>query len=251
MTDSKISTLPAAPALVIGTALSVPVLAVTLDLLGVVGLTEGGFPVELSTFADIAGVFGSVLLTLALVLLYSEQTKIQERQEEWMEAEHVPDVFVHEWEITRNRIDLELSNLGTGVARDLRVTVAVETGDRFGLSTVTFTARASRRPSSARVLRPDEDVVTVGGNFVLTDGRGTVDIDDMTVEDALQWLNDGESTLAVDAKIEYDYVRRRSRSRQLFTCAVDSSDSKTVEDLFVSADWRAEDRPDTIPKSLE
>ena len=127
MVDSERFPGPSLPELLLVAAVLVPVTVVALDLLDIVNLTSVGLPVGVATFADIAGVFGSVVSTFALVVLYREQTKIQRRQEAWMEADHVPDVFVDEWEVTQNRIELNLSTLGTGVARDLRVGVTAET----------------------------------------------------------------------------------------------------------------------------
>jgi hypothetical protein len=249
--DSYRSRTPSGPTLLIGAALSIPILAVALDLLGVVELVEGGFPVEISTFADIAGVFGSILLTLALVLLYREQTKIQGRQEKWMEAEHVPDVFVEEWEVTRNRADFELSNLGTGVARNLRVTIEVETEDKFGVSNVTFAAPLSRQLSSARVLRPDEnDVVVVDGFFEVSGAQGTIEISDTTIESVSRWLNGDQPPSNIVVTIEYDYIRRRSGSQQVFSCEVDPTDAETVEDILLSVIRRNENEVDIEPENL-
>ncbi|MEZ3143291.1 hypothetical protein [Halobaculum sp. MBLA0143] len=241
MVDSEQLPEPSLPELLLVTAFLVPVTVVALDLLGVVNLTSGGLPVDVATFADIAGVFGSVVSTFALVLLYREQTKIQRRQEEWMAADHVPDVFVDEWEVTQNRIELGLSNLGTGVARNLRVKATAETTGPHGVSTVTFGTRVSREPSPARVLRPDEDDVTkFVGDLDVDEVTGSLRTTDSSVENVLTWLNAEDSPIEVTLRIEYDHVGRESDSQQVFCYLAGPQKLRSAEDLLVSTDDRAE-----------
>lgn len=239
------------PLTVLVGAVSTPVVAVTLDVLGVVNLVSDGFPVEIATFANITGAFGSATLTLALVLLYREQTKIQQRQEAWMEAEHVPDVFVDEWVVTRDRVELKLSNLGTGVARNLRVVVVAESGSTHGVSRVTLRTRMTRASSSAQVLRPDEnDTVELTGEFELGEADGDVDTTEMNVEQILTWLNAEECPVETTVRIEYDYVRRRSGSQHVLSCVTAPEAATTVEGLLSATEGYSDERDNTPPANL-
>lgn len=239
------------PLIVLVGAVSTPAVAVALDVFGVLKLVSDGFPVEIATFADVTGAFGSITLTLALVLLYREQTKIQQRQEAWMEAEHVPDVFVDEWVVTRDRIELKLSNLGTGVARNLRVAVVTETRSTHGVSRATLRARMTRASSSAQVLRPDEnDTVEMTGQFELSEADGSVDTTGMSVEQMLTWLNAEECPIETTVRIEYDYVRRRSGSQHVLSCVVAPGAATTVEGLLSSTDEYSDELDNTPPANL-
>jgi len=239
------------PLIVLVGAVSTPAVAVALDVFGVLKLVSDGFPVEIATFADVTGAFGSITLTLALVLLYREQTKIQQRQEARMEAEHVPDVFVDEWVVTRDRIELKLSNLGTGVARNLRVAVVTETRSTHGVSRATLRARMTRVSSSAQVLRPDEnDTVEMTGQFELSEADGSVDTTGMSVEQMLTWLNAEECPIETTVRIEYDYVRRRSGSQHVLSCVVAPGAATTVEGLLSSTDEYSDEPDNTPPANL-
>lgn len=57
---------------------------------GWVNLVSANPPYQATNFAQIAGAFGSVILSFALVLLYAQQTEIQENQERLMEHEFKP-----------------------------------------------------------------------------------------------------------------------------------------------------------------
>lgn len=232
-------------------AVFTPIVAVVLDVFGVLTLVSDGFPVDIATFANLVGAFGSVTLTLALVLLYREQTTIQQQQEEWMEAEHVPDVFVNEWVVTRDRIELELSNLGTGVARNLRVKIVAETRDPIAVSRVTLAARVTREPSSAQVLRPDENNnTTMTGYFGFDDADANIDTTAMDVEQALIWLKAETRPIDTTVRISYDYVRRRSGSQHVFSCVVEPEDATTVEGLLFTADKYSDGLDTTPPTNL-
>lgn len=240
------------PLIVLVGAVLTPVVAVALDVFGVLELVSGGFPVEIATFANIVGAFGSVTLTLALVLLYREQTEIQQRQEAWMEAEHVPDVFVNEWVVTQDRIDLILTNLGTGVAQNLRVKIVVETPGTTGLSHVTLSARVAREMSSAQVLRPGENsTVEMTGYLQLDEADGGFDTTAMDIEQALVWLNVEEISAEATVRIEYDYVRRRSGSQHVFSCFVAPEAATTVEGLLSSTEEYSDELDNTPPTNLQ
>ncbi|MEZ3114400.1 hypothetical protein RYH80_00465 [Halobaculum sp. MBLA0147] len=242
--------LPAPSTILLG-AVVLPLAVVVVDLLGP-DLVAGSLPLALATYADLSGVYGSVVLTAALVLLYREQTRIQERQEQWMEAEHVPDVSVHRWEVTRNRVDLELSNLGTGVAQNLQLRIELETTDETGISRATFAAALSRESSSARVLRPREDgAVETSGFFEATDAEGTVGSGDMTIEQVVSpWLNSEDAPIELVVVVEYDYIRRRSDTRRVFSCRVDPSEAGTIEDILLSESHRVGDESEIVPVNL-
>lgn len=239
------------PVVVSVIVLVTPAVTVVLDASGVVRVVSGGLPVDIATFADIVGLFGSVVSTLALVVLYREQTEIQRRQEEWMEAEHVPDVFVHEWEVTQNRVRLVLSNLGTGVAQNLRAEVGVESADEYGLSSVRFVARVSRPSSSARTLRPGGDeAVEHTGRFERQAAHGTVDADRLSVDQTLTWLSGEKSPVDIVVRLEYDYVRRRSGTQPVFSAVADLGGASTVEEVLLSTNPRSTDQPATPPDNL-
>ena len=81
---------------------------------------------------EVLSVIASSLLSLALVALYlrqttiqKQQTRIMERQEEWMESGHKPSVYINDWQIkdpTVRRVDgfrIGLINVGNGTATNL------------------------------------------------------------------------------------------------------------------------------------
>lgn len=76
-------------------------------------------PLSWTEAAQIAGAMGSVLFAIGLVILYREQTLIQNRQESWMEADHTPDLSIDEWRIDSNTFEFDIANLGDGTAKDL------------------------------------------------------------------------------------------------------------------------------------
>lgn len=254
MRDSYRDWLPSIPILLIVTGLSVPVAAVALHFLGFVKLVNGGFPVELSTFADIAGVFSSILLTLALVLLYREQTKIQERQEEWMEAEHVPDVFVEEWRLDSNRVTLWLSNLGTGVARNLHVELEIEaTPD---------TDRLLAREQLAQidpyntVLQTHQDGSTkMEGvlRFETKPSSGT-ESDEFGTRSATEVLSDLRSQtvdgteVSVTLTLHYEYIRRVESRKSVFSWDTELTDVESLEDLLQNRRRRTDSELDVAPE---
>jgi hypothetical protein len=225
--------------LLVGVVLVVPVVTLALAIVDVLGIANPfavSLPVELSTYAEIAGVFGSTVLTLALVLLYRQQTRIQERQEEWMEAEHVPDVFVHRWEVTRNRFEFELSNLGTGVARNLKALVVVASPDTDSTTPVRFEADLTRSDSTAGILQGDSDAdSTAFEGFAeldtenSSDKSGTAGIDDIVEE-----LNHVDQPFVLTVSIEYEYIRREDESKEVFRCQAESEDADAIEDLILS-----------------
>lgn len=87
---------------------------------------ELGLPLDVVAYSRFVNAIGSLILTLSLVFLYYQQTRTQEKQEEWMEAEHTPDVSVDRWEVDKNVVELDLANPGNGAAKDLRVGVEIE-----------------------------------------------------------------------------------------------------------------------------
>lgn len=83
-------------------------------------------PLSWSEAAQIAGAMGSVLFTIGLVILYREQTLIQNRQESWMEADHTPDLSIDEWRIDSNTFEFDIANLGDGTAKDLTLVLNID-----------------------------------------------------------------------------------------------------------------------------
>lgn len=83
-------------------------------------------PLSWSEAAQIAGAMGSVLFTIGLVILYREQTLIQNRQESWMEADHTPDLSIDEWRIDSNTFEFDIANLGDGTAKNLTLVLNID-----------------------------------------------------------------------------------------------------------------------------
>lgn len=98
-----------------------------LDTIGVIDVISPlEEPLSWSEAAQIAGAMGSVLFTIGLVILYREQTLIQNRQESWMEADHTPDLSIDEWRIDSNTFEFDIANLGDGTAKDLTLILELE-----------------------------------------------------------------------------------------------------------------------------
>lgn len=102
------------------------------------------------------------------------------------------------------------------------------------------------------MLRPDEDdVVVVDGFFEVSGTQGTIDISDIPIESVSRWLNGDQPPSNIVVTIEYDYIRRRSGSQQVFSCEVDPTGAETVEDILLSVSRRDETEVDTEPENLQ
>ncbi|MCO8254520.1 hypothetical protein NKF26_11975 [Haladaptatus sp. AB618] len=84
------------------------------------------YPIHLPTAIKAISSAVSLLLTFVLVLIYLEQTSIQERQEKWMQANHTPKIEIQKWSINLNKVKFEMVNLGNGIAKNMSLLVELE-----------------------------------------------------------------------------------------------------------------------------
>lgn len=113
--------------ILIGGFFSIIVLIIFIDTWGLLNLYKLPLPMKPEVISQLAGGFGSIIITVALVLLYQEQKNIQQNQEEWAEADHTPNISVEEWDVRRgNTVSFKLNNTGNGIAENLSVIFEVE-----------------------------------------------------------------------------------------------------------------------------
>lgn len=241
-----------APSTVLLGAAVLPLLVVYVDLIAL-DLIDGSLPLDISTFADLAGVYGSVVLTAALVLLYREQTRIQGRQEQWMEAEHVPDVFVERWRLDTNRVTLWLSNLGTGVARNLHAEISIEeTPDTDRL--LAREQLAQRKPYNTVLQTRQEGPTKMDAvlRFDASRSPGPVDEETRTIPEVLRRIRsetaDGVE-VSVTLTLGYEYIRRTESRKSVFSWEAELADVESLEDLVQDRNGTTESELDVPPQN--
>ncbi|WP_436346953.1 hypothetical protein [Natronorubrum sp. FCH18a] len=85
----------------------------------------------LQQWSQVISGIGSLVLSLSLVYLYfrqtniqREQAEIQDEQEKWMEANHFPNLTIHDYEIENecglDVVKIDVENVGNGSAINLR-----------------------------------------------------------------------------------------------------------------------------------
>lgn len=216
-----------------------------LDLVGVANTLREGFPLGLPEYAQMVSAFTSMLLTFALVVLYDQQTRIQRRQEVWMEAEHTPDLFVRDWGVTGDEFEATLSNLGPGVAQSITARLVV----RAEQSSAAFvgTTELVQADGPASVLRPDHRTLLCGvfETFHPVDGE-----EDLTVEELFERLRRETARVEVRVELGYDYVRQESDRKSVFCWHADLAEVERIEDLVVAFERSADSQLDVTPTNL-
>lgn len=263
--------------LVLALVLSTAGLVIT-DLVGLSNTVDIGLPVPISVYAQVAASVASVVLTLALVLLYGEQTRIQRRQEDWMEAEHVPDVFVDSWEITGDEFRFRLSNLGTGIAKNLQVgfEITPSADDRSDIIALRGEAVLFQQDLATRVLprasNAGENPVPMRGRYDLTvlregreerprriGGTGTGNRtgerfgkekarDELTA--VLTELAESVDAVTYTVSLRYDYIRRESDRKSVFGGRAELEPELDLEGLLLTTVERYETDLDVQPDNL-
>lgn len=207
------------------------------------------WPITLTTFSEVISGTGTLIVTIGLFLLYKRQTEILDQQEEWMEAGHVPDVYVESWKFqTPQQFIFKLSNLGTGVAKNLTACVELKPEYRSGETNITkisVNAPLAQSAIFSRVLPTssnlDDAVVNFNGRVNnievhLEYGR-TFDIASEEMYSALSYILE---YLARDSKsvrykvdIKYDYIRRRDDQKSVFYAQTTLESDIDLEGLFL------------------
>lgn len=100
-----------------------------LETSGLINVVSVSPPYTLIQFAQIVGAVGSVILSLALVLLYRKQTRVQENQEKLMEAEYRP-ILRAGLDVRYNIPLLVIQNTGRAAAHDVKVEWFIAGQDR-------------------------------------------------------------------------------------------------------------------------
>ena len=218
------------------------------DYAGLTNVFKIQLPITLGTYAQIISGVGSLVLTLGLVLLYGQQTDIQRRQEVWMEAEHVPDVFVDSWELTENKFRFRLSNLGTGVAKNLSVYFTIEPTGPDAFTQISGEAPLAQEEISTRVLPRDSDIdggaVSMTGVHNLSvspdDGLEEMPADDLPSDDRLRELldrlADDHDSVEYIVSLEYDFVRREDDCKSVYGGRVDLQSDLDFEGLLLATE---------------
>lgn len=224
-------------------------LLIIVDVIGWSNVLNITLPITVGTYAQMVSGVGSLALTLGLVLLYGEQTGIQRRQEEWMEAEHVPDVFVDSWELTENRFMFQLTNLGTGVAKNLSVSFKIDVNgsESVSINRLSGGAPLTQEGLATRVLVKDADLED---SSVKMTGEHDLRIDATQFTNEFTRLESGEKLqntldelasednlqLEYTIYLEYDYVRRESDCKSVYGGKVDLEPNIDFEGILLATE---------------
>jgi hypothetical protein len=234
-------------------------------LQGIIPIFQADLPITLTTYAQLMSAFGTIALTLGLVLLYDQQTEIQRRQEEWMEAEHVPDVFIDSWEIDGDEFEFNMTNLGTGIAKNIEATYEIEPVDpnnETALQGITGVAPLEQNDIFTRVLPRDSE--TTSRTIQMT---GSYDVRLNSVEgsahnqgesDSYQALRDQLGKLAENidqveytVSIRYDYIRRENDTKSVYGGRAELEDEIDFEGLLLTTAQTFDTDLDVEPSNLE
>ncbi|MFU1783842.1 hypothetical protein ACM16X_20975 [Haloarcula japonica] len=250
----------------VGAVFSISVISFLWTVQGFVRVVSFELPITLTTYARLLSASGSVVLTLSLVLLYKEQTEIQGRQEQWMEAEHVPDVFVDSWELSKNEFEFQLTNLGTGIAKNLEVKFTITpVSDDPEISRLSGSAPLEQEDIFTRVLPPsanvDENSIKMTGKHDLEiEYTSSSDQEDQAIrtEESRNTLSDNLNRLskevdAADFEITlcYDYVRRVNDGKTVFSARSTLEDDLDFEGLFLTIDDRSDSDLNVEPDNMK
>ncbi|NLV08193.1 hypothetical protein GOC83_18890 [Haloarcula rubripromontorii] len=251
----------------VGAVFSISTISFLWTVQGFVRVVSFELPITLTTYARLLSASGSVVLTLSLVLLYKEQTEIQSRQEQWMEAEHVPDVFVDSWELSKNEFEFQLTNLGTGIAKNLEVKFTITPVEAANTEIVQLSGSAPLEQEEifTRVLPPsdsvDENSIKMTGNHDLEiEYASNSDQENQSIraEDSRDTLSEELNTLSrevetVDFEITlcYDYVRRVNDGKTVFSARSTLEDDLDFEGLFLTIDDRSESDLNVEPDNMK
>jgi len=214
-------------------------------------------PLPITSAAEIAGALGSVIFTIGLVVLYREQTRIQRNQEVWMEAEHTPAITVNSWTANGNEAQFSLSNLGSGVAKNISVELRAEFGLRDSqeppqISVKTKETPLTRTDISARVLEANRvEPVTFSANPSIkltwqSGGKNSITPTDILSGSTNRELSadlstvmyalslGGVKTLRYEVVVKYDFVRRYSDTEVVYKGLVDVEADMDLEYLLLN-----------------
>ncbi len=191
---------------------------VAFDPLGVANTLQGGFPLKLTAYVQIVSALASALLTFVLVVLYREQTRIQQRQKTWMEASHVPDLSVQRWRLDQNRATVMVENLETGLARNVEIAIHVqpspEDGDSRSTESISYVGRSRIGQSGtfASIVRTDDDQTVLSGTVHSLSCHKPKQKQTETVLEEI----DTEQEVSVSVKPLYEHIRQHTQEEFVF-----------------------------------
>lgn len=133
------------------------------------------------TTAAVGGIFINSLLTISLLLVYTSMAKTQEKQAELLELERKPLLEISDYWIDGDKIEIEISNYGGGLATDLELATVVdfEEGEKVEpdtVSTPTYRLNEDGERKNERSIKPHREKVRFETNpyiSVHTDQSGS------------------------------------------------------------------------------
>lgn len=161
-----------------------------------------------------------------------DQTKILDKQEAWMEAEHKPIISIKSWEATDENVTFELSNFGNGVAKNVTVILRLgPVGGNWPFDEDEIRLEGDLlQEHQAQVLKQSVEPICFEGSATLSQDF-EVDQDDIT--DVLEELNPGDE---IYYRVQIGYE--------------DLSDDTDVEDVWV-AETEVPDSTLTLPALID
>lgn len=209
------------------------------------------FPLTTEAYSALINSLGSLVLTLGLVLVYAQLVRTQERQEEWMEADHTPDVSVDWWNPKVNMLKVDLTNPGNGAAKNIRLNIEIDAVHGAVPDTHLFLeggAELYRDDITSRVI-PAKETKTVRFETRdpvklslktfpshrpsgMGDGNEKYSANFDEIIDIL--CRDGIDIVDYSLSIDYDYIKREGGSVRFYAGSVDIAQGMHFEDIVAN-----------------
>lgn len=211
------------------------------------------FPLDGESYSTLVNAIGSLILTFALVFLYRQQVRTLQKQEEWMEADHTPDVSVDRWAVNKNMLEVDLTNPGNGAAKNLKIEIFISdvyggfAEERITISSggqelfgTDITSRMIPAQESETISYETREPIIVKLEINsrslfprFGDGREYED----TFTEILNLLCHGEAEfIDYEIAISYDYVKRGKDSTLFWGGMAEIEPSMRLEDIIVESE---------------
>lgn len=200
-----------------------------------------------------------------IVIIYRQQVKTQRLQAEMMhfmedqsefssilKEKFSPSIQIDRWSVKENQINLKLKNIGTDIAKDLRLVVTGQAVDEMESSTdsvILTTSELTQSPETSHTNQRNEYSGTSQGvviNPSETTQLATSSPVEFTLPDFREELNNPVKSIRINIEIEYTSQIGNEYEKPLFSVTIDpESDVENIEDALYSG------RLDVIAKDAD
>jgi len=193
------------------------------------------FPIQVAELAQIIGGAGSLLLALAIIILYSEQVSIQQKQEKWMEAEHQPDIYVEEWEVNKNEIKMTVINGGEGVAKQMELCCGISyKPSRFNTRETSSCVSIWQREKNTRNIVGHSENRRMSTEPIVFDDvehQGTKNEDKYSFDEVISYLyNQDITSIKCEIRIKYLYGKGEPETLVIWSGEAEISKEESDEE---------------------